>query len=138
MTKTPTLILNEPTYRTHGAYLETLPVKDSGKRIRFESGFNRDVDDGKPRYDLIWRPIIKRLAILMGKGVKKYGEDNWKLASTKKEADRFRASAFRHFFQWLDNESDEDHASALIFNIMAYEYMLDKGIKDDNCKNSKK
>jgi len=26
-------------------------TKDSGKRVEFKSGFNRDVQEGKPRYD---------------------------------------------------------------------------------------
>lgn len=103
-------------------------TKDSGKRVKFESGFVRDVDIDKPRYDLLYRPMLKRWAELMARGAVKYGEENWKLASTDKEAQRFKASAFRHFMQWLDEENDEDHAAAIMFNVAAYEYMKDKGI----------
>lgn len=101
---------------------------DSGKRVEFESGFVRDVDEGKPRYDLIWRPLLKRWAELMARGAIKYGDSNWQLASSEEEAKRFRASGFRHFMQWLEGEEDEDHAAAILFNVMAYEYMKDKGI----------
>lgn len=103
-------------------------TEDSGKRVAFDSGFVRDVDEGKPRYDLLYRPMLKRWAELMARGAVKYGEENWKLASTEEEAKSFQASAFRHFMQWLDGEEDEDHAAAILFNVAAYEYMKQKGI----------
>ena len=103
-------------------------TRDSGERVHFKSGFVRDTDKGKPRYDLIWRPMLKRWAELMSRGAEKYGERNWQLASSEEEAKRFQSSAFRHFIQWMDGEDDEDHAAAIIFNIMAHEYMKDKGI----------
>lgn len=97
-------------------------TKDSGKRIEFKSGFRRDIQEGKPRYDLIPLEPLKRLAELYSRGAEKYGEENWKLANSKEEYARFRASAFRHFMQWMNGDEDEDHASAIIFNVMAYEW----------------
>lgn len=101
-------------------------TKDSGKRVDFKSGMRRDADDNKPRYDLIYRPMLKRWAELMARGAKKYGENNWKLANSQEELNRFKASAFRHFIQWMDNELDEDHASAILFNVAAVEYVLER------------
>jgi hypothetical protein len=101
-------------------------TKDSGKREEYSSGFKRDLQEDKPRYDLIYLPMLKRFAELLSRGAKKYGDRNWQLANSAEEGYRFKASAFRHFIQWMNNEDDEDHASAVWFNIMAYEYMKDK------------
>lgn len=114
-------------------------TKDSGKRIKYKSGFNRDVTDGKPRYDLVPLNMLKRLAELYARGAEKYGDSNWKLANTKEELERFRQSAFRHFIQWNMDETDEDHASAVVFNIFSFEYLKDKILQNnENKKNDKK
>lgn len=101
-------------------------TKDSGKRVTFATGMNRDVQDTKPRYDLIWTPLLKRWAELMTRGAVKYGERNWEKAKTQEELERFRASAFRHFMQWFDGEDDEDHAAAIMFNIAGVEYTKER------------
>lgn len=98
-------------------------TKDSGKRIKYESGFNRDIPTGKPRYDLIPGELLKRLAELYARGAEKYGDSNWKLASTEAEMNHFRACAWRHFVQWSEGwDTDEDHAAAVMFNIIGYEW----------------
>lgn len=94
---------------------------DSGERTDYPSGMRRDTDTGKPRYDLIPRPMLTRLAGLYARGAVKYGDSNWMLADSTAEVDRFKASAFRHFMQWLEGDVDEDHASAVVFNIFAAE-----------------
>lgn len=99
-------------------------TKDSGQRESYASGMVRDTSDGKPRYDLIDRSMLRRWADLMERGAVKYGDHNWKHANSPEEAERFRASAFRHFVQWLDGERDEDHAAAVFFNIAAHEFVL--------------
>jgi hypothetical protein len=101
-------------------------TKDSGKRVEYKSGFRRDIQEGKPRFDLIWAPILRRWADLMARGAEKYGENNWKKANTEEERMRFKASAFRHFMAWMEEQEDEDHATAVMFNIMADEYMKNK------------
>jgi hypothetical protein len=88
---------------------------------------NRDTDAGKPRYDLCYLPMFKRWADLVARGAVKYGENNWMLANTEAEMNRFKASAFRHFMQWFNNwDTDEDHAAAIFFNVSAVEYMKQK------------
>lgn len=106
-------------------------TKDSGKRVDFKSGMRRDTDEGKPRYDLIV-PVgckdnmLKRWAELLGRGMAKYGYRNWENANSEEEMIRFKASAFRHFMQWISGEEDEDHAAAVLFNIQAAEYLKEK------------
>lgn len=105
----------------------TYTTKDSGKRKDFKSGMRRDVDNGKPRYDLIPGPLLKRLAELYARGAEKYGDRNWELADSPEELARFGASAWRHFMQWTNDwDTDEDHAVAVVFNIFAYETIKEK------------
>lgn len=101
-------------------------VKDSGQRIDYPSGMRRDVQDDKPDYTLIHLPFLTRIAWHLTKGAKKYGRHNWKLANSAAELERFKASAMRHLVQWLEGNRDEDHASAVVFNLMAAEYVMER------------
>lgn len=106
---------------------EDFKIKDSGAREQFESGMHRDVEDGKIKWLLVRSgPMLKRWAAHLTGGAEKYGDDNWMLASGQPELDRFRASAARHFEQWLDGDRDEDHGAAVFFNINGAEYVRDK------------
>ena len=104
-------------------------TKDSGKRQSYDSGMQRDLQDGKPNYYLCLsgmpyeKEMLTRWASLMTRGAEKYGERNWQLADSEEELERFKSSAFRHFMQWVTGEDDEDHASAVFFNINAAEYV---------------
>ena len=101
-------------------------IKDSGKREEYDSGMHRDTTEGKPRFDLIEQGMLKRWANHMAGGAEKYGDRNWELAKSEEELNRFKASAYRHFWQWFNGLEDEDHASAVFFNIAAAEYMKRK------------
>lgn len=103
-------------------------TKDSGERVEFESGMRRDTANGKPRFDLLvpddvpyQDQFLTRLAGLMARGSEKYGDRNWELASSDEEMRRFKSSAYRHFMQWFTGETDEDHAAATVFNLLAHE-----------------
>ena len=102
-------------------------TKDSGQRIDYQSGMRRDTADNKPRFDLIDQDMLYRWAMLMTRGANKYGPDNWRLANSQEELKRFKASAYRHFWQWVnEKDTDEDHAAAVMFNIAAAEYVKNK------------
>ena len=103
-------------------------TKDSGKRAEFESGMKRDTNEGKARFELLMplgipykEQLLTRFAELMGRGAEKYSTRNWEQANSQVELERFKESAFRHFMQWQAGEADEDHAAAIMFNIMGYE-----------------
>ena len=65
--------------------------------------------------------------MLMARGERKYGERNWEKANSEEELLRFKASANRHFEQWLNGyDTEEDHAAAILFNIQAYERLKEK------------
>lgn len=96
-------------------------TKDSGQRQEFSTGMVRDVQTDKPRYDLLHLPMLKRWAELMARGAKKYGENNWKKAATEEELSRFKSSALRHMFQYLEGDTSEDHSAAVFFNLAGAE-----------------
>lgn len=103
-------------------------TKDSGERAEFASGMVRDTDKGKARFDLLVaegvpykHQFLTRCAELMMRGAEKYNDRNWEKANSAEEVARMKSSAFRHFMQWFCGETDEDHAAAVIFNILAAE-----------------
>lgn len=103
-------------------------TKDSGSRTEYTSGMKRDVQSGKPRFDLLL-PVgvphsdqfLTRVAELLARGAEKYDERNWEKASGEAELSGFKASAIRHLMQWLAGETDEDHAAAVVFNLLGAE-----------------
>jgi hypothetical protein len=97
-------------------------IKDSGQRYENELGGVRDTNEGKPNYTLIPYTSLKRVADHYTAGLRKYGKDNWKKLSTEQDLDRFKESAIRHLLQAINGETDEDHYSACIFNVMALMY----------------
>lgn len=114
-------------------------TKDSGQRQEYQSGMVRDTQENKPRFDLLFiddmpyaEQPLTRWAALMGRGAYKYGEKNWTNANSHEELDRFKASAARHFAQWMCGETDEDHGAAVYFNIGAYMYLTWKLGQSDN------
>lgn len=111
-------------------------MKDGGDRQEFASGAVREPSEGKGRYDLI-SPVflldliregaepspgsLKRLAIVMENGAKKYAPRNWEKGMP---ISRCWDSAFRHLQQFFMVEEDEDHAAHCLANIM-FMYHLD-------------
>ncbi len=113
-------------------------LKDSGKRLSYESGMVRDVDETKPAFDLIIPEgipydelMLTRWAEQLRKGAIKYSKRNWEKANSTEELDRAKSSAFRHFMQWFTGEMDEDHAAAVFFNINEVETIRYKLRKDN-------
>lgn len=103
-------------------------TKDSGQRFTFESGMQRDTQEGKARFDLLFPldvpyddQFLTRVAELLARGAEKYDERNWEQAEGMVEMNRFKASAARHFAQWMSGELDEDHAAAVVFNLLGAE-----------------
>lgn len=89
-------------------------VKDTDPHIEFETGSVRSSNEGKPRYDLIGRHMLRRTALHLAKGSKIHGERNWEKGQP---LSRSYESAYRHLMQWRDGDTTEDHLAAVIFNI---------------------
>lgn len=94
-------------------------TKDSGERQDFESGARRDIQTGKPRYDLIPPGPLKRLAELYARGAEKYGESNWELGMPMS---RITSSLMRHMEQFREGDVSEDHLAAVTWNALALMY----------------
>jgi hypothetical protein len=123
---------------------ETWETKDSGQRDQYSTGMVRDTEAGKPRFDLLFpldipfeSQMLTRFAGLMARGAEKYDERNWELAATEKELARYKSSASRHLIQWLSGEVDEDHAAAVMFNLMAAETVKYKLRREETNGSSK-
>lgn len=102
-------------------------IKDSGERQVFAGGMQRDTTIGKTDYSLVLDgPMLERWAVHMTKGAVKYEPRNWMRAAGLEEYARFKSSAFRHFLQWYRDVVDEDHASAVYFNINGAEFLKEK------------
>jgi hypothetical protein len=107
-------------------------VKDSGKRRAYKSGMVRDVSEGKVQYHRLFHGIlVERICAHLTKGAVKYpdnenGTPNWMNANSQAELNRFRESAARHFAQWMRGDVDEDHFSACLFNMNAFEWLRGK------------
>jgi len=50
-------------------------TKDSGSRVKYVTGMIRDSQKGKPRYDLVYEPLLTEWAHLMARGIEKYGDE---------------------------------------------------------------
>lgn len=111
---------------------DSFVIKDSGERASFAGGMVRDTTEGKTNFlNVRFGPMLKRWATHLTKGREKYpdvepGVPNWTLAQGVEEYLRAKESASRHFEQWLNGDRDEDHASAVFFNINLAEYVLEK------------
>ena len=88
------------------------------------SGFKRnDTNPTKPRYDLIPTWLLTDLATLYADGASRFGERNWELANAKEDLVSFKASAFRHFMDYMNGAENEDHLARTIFNLAGMEHV---------------
>lgn len=116
------------TTATQTAPTAPFATKDTGARDHYTSGMQREPAAGRPRFDLLLPEavpyqdqLLTRFAALMERGAEKYESRNWEKADSPEEMARMKASAFRHFMQWMCGETDEDHAAAVLFNVLAAE-----------------
>jgi hypothetical protein len=91
-------------------------TKDSGQRQDFDTGARRDVQTGKPRYELIPTRPLTRVAELYARGAEKYGEHNWQKGMPFL---RTFGSLLRHAFAYALGDRSEDHLAAVVFNAFA-------------------
>jgi len=107
--------LGKPVAAISGA--EYSSVQDSGQRQEFETGSWRDTRQGKGRFDLIPTVPLERLARHYENGAAKYGDRNWEKGQP---LSRYLDSAFRHLVAAISGKRDEDHLSAVAWNVFAF------------------
>ena len=96
--------------------MKSYKLLDSGHRKKFKSGAVRDRPPGKGKYVWIAPRFLRRLAVIMEKGGKKYSAYNWLKGMPMSE---FLDSAMRHLRQYQEGDRKEDHLGQCGFNIMA-------------------
>lgn len=82
--------------------------------IQHKDGFLREDKQDKIDYTLIPLDVLHALAKHYTDGATKHGRDNWKKNT---DMSSFERSAYRHFISLLNGDQDEDHYSALVWNI---------------------
>lgn len=91
-------------------------VKDSGKKQEFDTGSMRDTEDGKGDFSLLPWIALRRFAIHLQNGAKKYTKHNWRKGQN---VSRYFSAAIRHLMKWWLCWDDEDHLAAVLFNVSA-------------------
>lgn len=93
-------------------------VESTGKPMReFSTGSVRDNAEGKGRYDLIPAYPLKRLAKHYENGARKYGDNNWRKGQP---LNQYLDSAIRHLMNHMEGNINEDHLSAVVWNLFGY------------------
>lgn len=92
-----------------------MEIKDSGERRTFDTGFVRDMAEGKGRMDLLPWTAILEVSKHCENGAKKYGEHN---VDKGCPLHSFVDSAFRHLAKYNEGWDDEPHLLAAAWNIL--------------------
>lgn len=98
-------------------------TKSSGEKEVFTSGYQRDSQETKTRYDLIPVGSLKRVAGIYGRGAKLYGDNNWKNGCPYS---RMYASLLRHVLAFREGDTSEDHLAAACWNAMGIMFYQDQ------------
>lgn len=83
---------------------------------KFETGSQRDIRDGKGRFDLLPPEALFALAKHFEQGAKKYEDRNWEKGQ---DLGSYCDSGYRHFVSWMAGYTDEDHLVAAAWNLIA-------------------
>lgn len=103
-------------------------LSDTGNRTNFASGSIRETTDNKGSYELLSPIFVKRVAIHLEKGAKKYAHRNWEKGQPMA---RTLQSLIRHAFEYLEGDRSEDHLAAIGCNAMFlahFEEMIKRGL----------
>lgn len=82
---------------------------------QFDSGAQRDTDEGKLRMSLIPHEELQRVMKRYLDGANKYGENNW---TKGMPLSVYYDSAMRHLMEWWRGDESEDHAAAVVWNML--------------------
>jgi hypothetical protein len=80
----------------------------------FHTGAVRDTDASKVQLDLLPLEYLERVAWHYQNNIGRYGRDNWRKGLP---ARRCLQSLLRHVWAAARGKSDEDHLSAIVFNV---------------------
>jgi len=92
-------------------------LRDTGRRVEFAGGAQREMTPGKGRFDLLSPIAIQTVARIMEAGATKYKPRNWEKGLPLSS---FLDSGLRHLFQLLEGDEVEDHAGQAAWNILGF------------------
>ena len=82
---------------------------------QFTTGAQRDTGDGKLRLSLLPVDEMNRVLKRYLDGAEKYGENNWMKGMPLSV---YYDSAYRHLQAWWSGDNQEDHAAAVVWNML--------------------
>jgi hypothetical protein len=85
------------------------------KNRKFDTGAQRDTSEGKLRMSLLPQQELKRVMKRYLDGAEKYGENNW---MNGMPLSVYYDCAHRHLEAWWRGDNDEDHAAAVVWNML--------------------
>lgn len=106
-------------------YLDILGIRHMSTRCamegalpvrKFETGSQRDIRDGKGRFDLLPPEALFALAKHFEQGAKKYEDRNWEKGQ---DLGTYCDSGLRHLVSFMAGQVDEDHLVAAAWNLVA-------------------
>lgn len=95
---------------------------------KFDTGAQRDTGEGKLRMSLLPQQELKRVMKRYLDGAEKYGENNWMQGMPLSV---YFDCAHRHLEAWWRGEDSEDHAAAVIWNMLCAMYAETKAHEID-------
>ncbi len=94
--------------------------KKKQKNRQFDTGAQRDTAEGKLRMSLVPQQELRRVMKRYLDGAEKYGENNWMKGMPLSV---YYDCAHRHLEEWWrGNWDDEDHAAAVVWNMLCAMY----------------
>lgn len=82
---------------------------------QFKTGAQRDTGDGKLCMSLVPQEELNRVMKRYLSGASKYGKNNWVKGMPLSV---YFDSAHRHLQAWWQGDQDEDHAAAVVWNML--------------------
>jgi len=89
--------------------------KMTSNNRQFDTGAQRDTSDGKLRMSLIPPQELERVMRRYLDGAEKYGENNW---TKGMPLSVYYDCMHRHLSAWWRGDDQEDHAAAVVWNMM--------------------
>jgi hypothetical protein len=108
---------------------EEYVTRDSGEKAVHSDGVQRDTQNGKTLFTLLFpkgvpmaQQLMVRVAKLYTRGAEKYGDRNWENSRSADTLAHHEDALWRHFMNFYFGIQDgEDHAAAIVWNINAVE-----------------
>jgi hypothetical protein len=94
---------------------KTTLLPDSGARTNFSTGAVRDAMKGKGMPSLLPIASLRAASKRFEDGAEKYGRNNWEKGIP---LSRYVDSLYRHLWQFMEGDTTEDHAGAIVWNAM--------------------